>query len=158
MKKYIAIVVLIISLVANVFFLFYKLKPQQQEYARETAMYSKLDSLLVDNFIDRYQNGDKLVVYVGRPSCGDCSKFEEVFDQIIEKYKLRKQLYYVNVEEIHKNKNELENFKQKFKIKDTPTFAIYENKKLVAKLDFEENNGFTPYELEKWITSNLSDE
>ena len=60
--------------------------------------------------------------------------------------------------EIHKNKNEWENFKQKFKIKGTPTFAIYENKKLVAKLDFEENNGFTPYELEKWITSNLSDE
>ncbi|WP_369665117.1 DUF6568 family protein [Streptococcus sp. oral taxon 056] len=76
---------------------------------------------------------------------------------MIDKYKLRKQLYYVNVEEIHKNKNEWEHFKKEFKIKGTPTFAIYENKKLVAKLDFEENNGFTPYELEKWITSNLSD-
>lgn len=146
-----------ISLVANIFFLFYRFKPQQQEYARETAMYSKLDSLLVDNFIDRYQNGDKLIVYIGRPSCGDCSKFEEVFDEIIDKYKLRKQLCYVNVEEVHKNKNEWEHFKQEFKKKGTPTFAIYENKKLVAKLDFEENNGFTPYELEKWITFNLSD-
>ena len=41
------------------------------------------------------------------------------------------------MEEIHKNKNEWEHFKQEFKIKGTPTFA--------------------PYELEKWIISNLSD-
>jgi thioredoxin-like negative regulator of GroEL len=39
-------------------------------------IYDELDSLTIDNFKERVDKGKELVVYVGRPTCGDCNEFE----------------------------------------------------------------------------------
>ncbi|MVX58723.1 thioredoxin [Streptococcus danieliae] len=156
MKKIFVYIILIVSLVGNIYFIFIAQELEQLRSKQNTVdMYRKLDSLLVDNFMERYNSGERLSVYFGRSSCEDCSHFDPIFIDIIERYKLGDKVYYVNVEGLHENKFEWENFKEEVNIKGTPTIAIYENKKILTKLDFEEQDGFTSYELESWISKNL---
>ena len=154
MKRLMMIFALIISLVINLFFAIYVVRSQNTIIKQDT-MYSKLNSSLVDNFIDQYDEGKKCVVYIGRSSCSDCNHFDTISSNVIDKYNLNKQLSYVNVEDIHKDKERWENFKKKFSIKGTPTLAVYNDKRLITKLDFEETGGFTPKELDNWVTVNL---
>ncbi|MCS4487505.1 thioredoxin family protein [Streptococcus sciuri] len=156
MKKFTWFIILIIILFFNIILVVNHIRIRTTAIeTTSTTMYNKLDSMTVDNFITRYTAGENLIVYIGRPSCGDCSKFEKILEELIDKYKLGDRLIYVNVEELHRNIDEWKKFKEKFNIKGTPTFAIYDDKKLLEKLDFEEQGGFTPSELETWIKEEL---
>ena len=157
MKKIILYIVLVFSLIANAYFIVGQTYEKDMTHPTLT-MYDKLNSLLEKNFVLRNNDGKKLIVYFGRPGCGDCNKFDQILGEMIDKYKISDRLYYVNVERIHENKSEWLQFKKKYNIKGTPTFAIYNHRKLLTKLDFEEHGGFSLKELEMWISRNLVSE
>ena len=117
-------------------------------------IYKYFDSLQPVSFEKKYNTGQRLVVYIGRPTCGDCNNFDKIFVKYIKRYNLSSKMVYVNVAELYKNKSKWEEFKKNYSIKGTPSLVIYENKKVISKLDFEEMHGFTPAEVEKWLKNN----
>lgn len=121
----------------------------------ENIMYHYLDSMLVNNFIKKYQDKERLIVYFGRPTCSDCKGFEKFFIKQIKEFSLEDKIKYINVESLHCDKKVWKEFKGKFKIEGTPTLAIYDNGKLVSKLDFEEMKGFTSDDLTEWLNNNV---
>ena len=119
-----------------------------------TDMYFELDSLTVDSFQAKVARGDTFYAYIGRPSCGDCQSFEPIFKRYIHEHRLNGKLYFVNVHFLQQDKVQWTAFKQQYQFKGTPTLAKYSRGKLVNKLDYEENDGITTQDIEKWLAKN----
>lgn len=59
------------------------------------AIYDELDSLTVKNFENRIASSENLVVYVGRPTCGNCNQFETHLIKMIRSKKLSEPVKYI---------------------------------------------------------------
>lgn len=154
--KFILPILLLVSLGINLNLILSKNPTERFRNSEDKnlEMYKYLDSMQLANFEAKYNTGQKLVVYIGRPTCEDCNNFDKIFVKYIKQYDLSSKIIYVNVDELYKNKSKWERFKQTYDIKGTPSLVIYENKKVISKLDFEEMHGFTPDDIKKWMMKN----
>lgn len=117
-------------------------------------IYFELNSLTVENFKDKVTRGETFYAYIGRPDCSDCNAFEPMFKRYIASYRLQSKIYFVNVRRLHQDKRAWAAFKQQYRLSGTPVLAKYSRGLLANKLDFEENRGINPTDLEKWLKLN----
>lgn len=117
-------------------------------------IYFDLNSLTVENFKAKVAKGDVFYAYIGRPSCGDCNTFEPMLKRYIHKHQLHDKIYYVNVHRLNQDKPAWAAFKTQYGLSGTPVLAKYGHGKQLNKLDFEDSNGISREELEKWLARN----
>lgn len=114
-------------------------------------IYDVIDSLTINNFQNEVENGKEVLVYVGRPSCGDCNQFEPYLIKMIKSKKLGSSIKYMNVAKLKKNKNAWQNFTKKYGIQYTPTIAKFDNGKLVDKVNWTPENGTNLKKFDKFL-------
>ena len=102
-KKNIVIGVLLFLVVALAIFSGYSFQKSQSLSKRLTVangiypkIYDVLDSITVTNFENQIDDGKNLVVYVGRPTCGDCNDFEPHLIKMIKSKNLSSTVKYVS--------------------------------------------------------------
>ncbi|HBM3583994.1 TPA: thioredoxin family protein, partial [Listeria innocua] len=110
--------------------------------------------------LDLFLNTKKdknILVYVGRPTCGDCTEFEPKLIQQIKENKLQEKMVYLNVAKTRENEEEWNNFKNKYNILYTPTLAIFRNGKVIKQLGWTPSNGVDMNEINLFLknTSNF---
>ncbi|MBC1340711.1 thioredoxin family protein [Listeria welshimeri] len=110
-----------------------------------SVSYNNLNSFLAN---DKDKN---ILIYVGRPTCGDCTEFEPQLIKQIKENKLQEKMIYLNVAETRKNEKEWEKFKNKYKILYTPTLAVFRNGKLVKQLGWTPSNGVNMNEINLFL-------
>lgn len=112
-----------------------------EEQTKYPPIYNVIDSMTLKNFEDKIEKKEDVIVYVGRPSCSDCTKFEPKFIQMLENKKLTSYIVYLNVAELRKNEQKWDEFKEKFGIEYTPTIARFSLGKIVDKVNWTPENG-----------------
>ncbi|CBY77374.1 TPA: thioredoxin family protein [Listeria monocytogenes] len=122
-------------------------------------IYNYINSISYDN-LDLFLNTKKdknILVYVGRPTCGDCTEFEPKLIQQIKENKLQEKMVYLNVAKTRENEEEWNNFKNKYNIFYTPTLAIFRNGKVIKQLGWTPSNGVDMNEINLFLknTSNF---
>ncbi|EKZ3573169.1 thioredoxin family protein [Listeria monocytogenes] len=122
-------------------------------------IYNYINSISYDN-LDLFLNTKKdknILVYVGRPTCGDCTEFEPKLIQQIKENKLQEKMVYLNVAKTRENEEEWNNFKNKYNILYTPTLAIFRNGKVIKQLGWTPSNGVDMNEINLFLknTSNF---
>lgn len=122
-------------------------------------IYNYINSISYDN-LDLFLNTKKdknILVYVGRPTCGDCTEFEPKLIQQIKENKLQEKMVYINVAKTRENEEEWNNFKNKYNILYTPTLAIFRNGKVIKQLGWTPSNGVDMNEINLFLknTSNF---
>ncbi|EAA0094394.1 thioredoxin family protein [Listeria innocua] len=122
-------------------------------------IYNYINSISYDN-LDLFLNTKKdknILVYVGRPTCGDCTEFEPKLIQQIKENKLQEKMVYLNVAKTREDEEEWNNFKNKYNILYTPTLAIFRNGKVIKQLGWTPSNGVDMNEINLFLknTSNF---
>ncbi|MGC6770441.1 thioredoxin family protein [Enterococcus sp. LJL51] len=117
----------------------------QQQLAEEKTQYPEiydtLNSITVESFEEKVSNQEDFVVYVGRPTCLDCSDFEPALILMLEKYELHSKLEYLNVAQLRKDETAWGNFKETYAIQYTPTIATFEKGKLISQVSWTPEKG-----------------
>ncbi|MHB0879350.1 thioredoxin family protein [Paenibacillus sp. SEL1] len=164
-KGYIAglsvIVLLIIGIAISAVAKFQDLEQVVQQKDKEIQasksnypeIYDHLNAVTFENFKSLIQQDQSVLVYVGRPSCGDCNRFEPNFNKMIEQYNLGSKITFLNVHKIHKNKSQWNKFKENYNIKYTPTIAEFRNGKLVDKIEWTPKRDLSTDAVKEWLTS-----
>lgn len=111
---------------------------QQTQYPK---VYDELNSLTLPTLKSKMDNGDTFLIYVGRPDCSDCQKFDPQLLEFLAKNNLKSKIYYVNVAKIRKSHNKWNDFKKIYKIQYTPTIAIVSHKKVVKQIGWTPQGG-----------------
>lgn len=117
-------------------------------------IYNYINSVSYNNFASFLSdNKDKnALVYVGRPTCGDCTVFEPKLIQEIKENKLQGKMLYLNVAKIRKNEQEWDEFKSKYNILYTPTLAVFRNGKLIKQVGWTPSNGIDMDEINLFLS------
>lgn len=116
-----------------------------------SPMYEYFTGLSVLEFEQKVANGEKMVVYFGRPDCGDCSTFEPMFTEVISEMGLTNNLYYVNVKwKREANTEQWENFKDVYGFSQTPAFVSYDFGQAQSMIEWTEK-GLPKSELVAWL-------
>lgn len=153
-KKLISLVLL--AVILCLFILIFSITQGSKKETNVTYpnIYNYINSVTVDN-LSSFLEDNRKVIYFGRPSCSDCDLFEPELIEIIEDRNLENEITYVNIDKIHKDKDDWYSFRKLYNIKYTPTLAIYENKKQVSKIEWTPKSGLSIKKLERWITTSL---
>jgi len=123
----------------------------ENEKTAYPEIYDVINSITYDTFIDKINKKEDFIVYVGRPTCPDCTEFEPKLIEMIEKYGLSQKIYYLNVAEIRKDDAEWELFKEKYEIQYTPTIVKIENGKAESMVGWTPENGTDMDEIESYL-------
>lgn len=126
---------------------------ERKKNADYPDIYNYLNSVSYMN-LDTFLEKGSTILYVGRPSCDDCNKFEPEFIKYISEHKLTNKLTYLNVNEVQKKSADWENFKRKYDIKYTPTLALFKEGVLVTKTEWTPENDFSINQINKWLSEN----
>lgn len=119
-----------------------------------SAIYHKLTSLNLYEFNKKIDNNEEFFVYIGRPSCMDCNKFEEFFIDLIDTYSLNKKIYYLNISELSDDENLVKQFINDNEISGIPTLIKYNNGNIENKIEWTKENGFSKEYVEEWMNRN----
>ncbi|MBC1885314.1 thioredoxin family protein [Listeria seeligeri] len=116
-------------------------------------IYNYINSVSYNNFDSFLKNNkDKnILVYIGRPTCGDCTVFEPKLIQQITENKLQNRMVYLNVAKTRKNEKEWNIFKEKYHILYTPTLAIFKNGEPIKKVGWTPSEGVDMNEIEFFL-------
>lgn len=106
----------------------------------------------ISEYLDIIDDNDISIIYIARPTCGFCSKFEPVLTSVLEKYKIG--VEYINVDNITTEEefNSFFNSNEYLKAGEwgTPTLIVFKNKEI---LDI--NSGYVDEEtLVKFLKEN----
>lgn len=119
-----------------------------------SPMYEHLTGLSINDFEARVASGQRIVVYFGRPDCGDCLAFEPTFTSLIEELDLGEKMYYVNVKWKREESTHAWNaFKEKYQFTQTPAFVVYEHGKQVSIIEWS-TKGLPKSDLKLWFEKN----
>ncbi len=157
--KNIVMLFLVISIALNIG-LYKKLDSTYSQY--ETCKkcisptYDYLNSITIRNFEDAIKQGEKLVVYIGRPDCSDCIFFEPILRQVVNEYNLFNEIQYLDVKSFRENNSQetWEIFKKKYGFTQTPACIIYENGTYVTQVEWDTSYGLTKQRFMKWLKNN----
>ena len=157
LKNYILITLIILY---GVFIIYnYKIKDEnnilkesisnlEESYSQ---VYLELNSLTYNTFKEKVKNKDRFYVYVGRPSCSDCNDFEDILIELLNKYDVIDNIYYLNRGNLRNNTYEWQEFKNKYNLMYTPSFAEFSEGKLKTKVQWTPEKGINKDEVESWI-------
>lgn len=128
----------------------------QNEDSTYPEIYDKINSVSYNNFESFLENAKntKTIVYLGRPTCSDCTLFEPALIEFINTYNLSEKIIYLNVAEIRQDEKGWEAFKMKYNLKYTPTVAIFENSEVISKVEWTPEGGITINAVKEWFESN----
>ncbi|EPI01858.1 putative bacteriocin transport accessory protein [Enterococcus faecalis 13-SD-W-01] len=129
-----------------------KLVEQKKKYPE---IYDYLSSVTLNDFQKVIENKKNIVVYVGRPTCGDCNKFDPKFIEMIKRLHIDGKVFYLNVAKIQKDEPEWEKFKKRYGINYTPTIVKYVKGKYLTKVEWTPEKGTVLSEFETWLRKNL---
>ena len=129
-KQYLKIIIFLgfIALSGGNLYQNYKIKNinknNEKKYSEIYDVINSISYMNFENFLTREKN-NKVVVYIGRPSCADCNLFESGFINFINEYHLNDKIVYLNVSSIQKDSYGWKKFKEKYHVKYTPTIAVF---------------------------------
>ncbi|WP_025718358.1 thioredoxin family protein [Paenibacillus sp. 1-18] len=164
-KSYIAglsvIVLLLIAIAISAVVKFQNLEQVVQQKDKEIQasksnypeIYDRLNAVTFDGFKSLIQQDQSVFVYVGRPSCGDCNRFEPKFNKMIEQYHLGSKITFFNVHKIHEDKSQWNKFKADYNVKYTPTIAEFKQGKLVDKIEWTPERDLSTDAVKEWLIS-----
>lgn len=164
-KAYIAglsvIVLLLIAIAISAVFKFQGLEQVIQQKDKEIQasksnypeIYDYLNAVTMDGFKKLIQHDQSVFVYVGRPSCGDCNRFEPKFNKMIEEYNLGSKITFLNVHKIHLDKSQWNKFKADYNVKYTPTIAEFRQGKLIDKIEWTPEKDLSTDAVKEWLIS-----
>lgn len=109
-----------------------KLLEEQKHYPE---IYDVLNSVTLENFESKVSKKNNLIVYVGRPTCSDCTEFEPKLIEMLKKYDLQDKVDYLNVAQIRKNEKDWENFKRTYQVEYTPAIVKFEDGELATMVN-----------------------
>ena len=119
-----------------------------------SPMYEYFTGLSIEDFEEKVASGQRVVVYFGRPDCGDCLAFEPTFTTLIDELALSNELFYVNVKWKRESSTDAWNvFKEKYRFTQTPAFAVYEGGVQVDMIEWS-TQGLPKSELKAWFIKN----
>lgn len=158
-KFYILVVVCIISFVVNiVMFIVNKDIEQKFEASKKeiSPTYDYLNSITIRNFEKLVQDKEEFIVYIGRPDCSDCTYFEPIFREIIERYQLYDKILYLNVKKYRENNTEdvWNKFKEKYGFTQTPAIIKYADGKINSIVEWDSQEGLSKDRFIKWLVEN----
>lgn len=122
------------------------------EKSNYPEIYDVLNSMTVDTFKQKVADGETFNIYVGRPTCSDCTTFEPEFLEMLKEMRLERDVYYLNVAQLRKDEAEWENFKAKYDINYTPTLAVFNDGELSDIVNWTPENGTDKAEFEECLT------
>lgn len=140
-KQYLKIIIFLgfIALLGGNLYQNYKIKnigrKDEKKYPEIYDVINSISYMNFENFLTRTKD-NKVVVYIGRPSCDDCNLFESGFINLINEYHLNDQIVYLNVSSIQKDSYGWKKFKEKYHVKYTPTIAIFYDNQLKEKIEW----------------------
>jgi thioredoxin-like negative regulator of GroEL len=164
-KSYIAgssvIVLLLIAIAISAVFKFQGLEQVIQQKDKEIQasksnypeIYDHLNAVTMDGFKKLIQQDQSVFIYVGRPSCGDCNRFEPKFNKMIEEYNLGSKITFLNVHKIHQDKPQWNKFKADYNVKYTPAIAEFRQGKLVDKIEWTPERDLSTDAVKEWLIS-----
>ena len=142
MKKVI-IILLLASILVNIIQTVHyeKLKSKFLKISSESdKTFEYMDTLTVDSFIKKIENGETMCVYIGRASCNDCNLFQTILEDVVNTYHFRIPIFYVSVEQYR-------NFNQ------TPAFLLYTKSEFIDSIEWN-STGISENELVEWLKRN----
>lgn len=149
----IGIICIVISGI-NIYVINKQLKQNDEElYSAKVAypeIYDHIDSVSLQSFETEVKVGE-LLVYVGRPDCGDCIEFEPAFLSMVKERNLEQEIVYLNVSKLRKDEYKWENFKTEYKVMYTPTVAHFKDGELISKVEWTPEEGSVLLEFETWL-------
>lgn len=152
------IVIIVLLIISNVLILscyFYKinhLETEKNQYKNGLISYKNLNSLTVNSFVKRIsRKKDITFAYIGNRECSDCSFFFPQLLNTLKKTKLQNNIFYINVEYLHKNQNRWYKFKKKYQFDQTPCLMIFKNGKRIAKLEWNPRTGIPKNKMYSWL-------
>lgn len=123
----------------------------ENEKTAYPEIYDVINSITYDAFIDKANNREDFIVYVGRPTCSDCTKFEPRLIEMIEKYGLSQKIFYLNVTQVSNDDAKWELFKEKYEIQYTPTIVKMAHGKAESMVGWTPENGTDMDEIESYL-------
>lgn len=157
--SYVLVLVMGISLVGNVYLIIKQneyLKLVEQSKKEYPKIYDILNSITISSFDEKIKSKERVIVYVGRPDCSDCSAFEPRFIDYLNNIN-SKDLIYLNVSSIRSDEKKWDDFVNTFGIKYTPTIALFEEGELVDKVEWTPETGINLKEVEKFLDKYIID-
>jgi|GEM_PF-2305503 len=126
-----------------------------------SPMYEYFSSLSIEEFNNRVDSGEELLVYIGRPTCPDCTAFEPLFEELIEEYELQNKLYYVNVKwlragdgDSEKGVAEMTEQREKYGFNQVPALIRFVDGEIATLAEWEqsgEGKGLSKNEVIDWL-------
>lgn len=160
MKKNIIIVSLSFIVLIELIFM---IKQVEKNNVVSQDLEASQSSVLIYNDIASYptsildskiKNGNKYLIFFGNGECGDCSTFYPILKKEIARYNIQRKIIYVNGEFLHKDKKKWEEFKKKYSFSQTPAFVLFDNGKVVSKIEWDSGNGLSEKKIDHWIVRN----
>lgn len=156
MKKVI-IILLLASILVNIIQTVHyeKLKSKFLKISSESdKTFEYMDTLTVDSFIKKIENGETMCVYIGRASCNDCNLFQTILEDVVNTYHFRIPIFYVSVEQYRKsNMENWEMFKKDHNFNQTPAFLLYTKSEFIDSIEWN-STGISENELVEWLKRN----
>lgn len=123
----------------------------QNEKTNYPEIYDVINSITYENFAGKMNGKETFTVYVGRPTCSDCTDFEPEFIELIKEHGLSQDIYYLNTAQVRKDDAEWESFKERYEISYTPTIATIEEGKIVSMAGWTPENGIDMDEIDLFL-------
>ncbi|EOL44568.1 thioredoxin family protein [Enterococcus caccae] len=127
-----------------------KLIAEQKKYPE---IYDVLNSMTIENFENEVSEKKELIVYVGRPTCQDCTEFEPKLIEMLKKYELQDKVEYLNVAQIRKDERDWENFKAKYHVEYTPAIVNFKEGKLVTMVNWTPEKGTEMEQFDNYLNN-----
>lgn len=120
-------------------------------------IYDTIGSMTVEQFKDKIDKKETFLVYVGRPTCGDCNLFEPNFIRMINNNNWNNDIEYLNVAQIKKYNKQWVAFKKNYNIDYTPTIAFYREGTMLDKIEWLPEKNISMHDLQTFINKYKND-
>lgn len=130
------------------------LKIEKQVVISNNETYGYLNSLTVNSFEKKIENGEDTFVYIGNSTCSDCSNFSKTLKKEVEEFPLKDSMYLVDITTIHSDKDRWLGFKKRYGFDQTPSFLLIEQGKVKSLFQWDEKKGLDEENFHNWLKQN----
>lgn len=116
---------------------------------------SKLSTLTIATFEKRVNKNKGIsFIYLGNGQCSDCSVFSPILLRSLRKKRMLEYIFYVDAEQLHKDKNNWLKFKRKYDFDQTPCLMLFKDGNRISKLEWNIKEGISEKKLSRWLNNN----
>ena len=98
-----------------------------------------------DELKEKIQDRESLLVYIGRPSCPDCKKFQPILEDTLNKYNSK--IYYYNTESKASEKKAIKEFLQTLNISSIPQIVDIQKGEVKTLFDGQNENDIEKFKI-----------